>query len=69
MNAGRRGCWWIALVRLSLAPGWHQLSRLIAAYPLTVYQHRVECPLWLKGFCEPVPSRCQLPMPHAGVWA
>jgi hypothetical protein len=40
----------------------HQSSR----YPLIVYQQRAEYLLWLKGFWEPVPSRCQLPIPHAG---
>jgi hypothetical protein len=45
MSAARVRGWWCAVVRLGLAPRWHQLSRVILAYPLIVYQHRAEFPL------------------------
>ena len=60
------GCW-SAVVRLGLAPRWHQFSRVIGAYPLIVYQHRAEFPLFLKWVFRLVPSWCQRPAVRA--WA
>ena len=60
MSAGRDCGWWCAVVRLGLAPRWHRLARLIAAYPLIAYQHRAKFPLVLKGFFRLVPSWCQI---------
>ena len=56
-----RGCgWWCAVVRLSLAPRWHRLARLIAAYPLIAYQLHAKFPLLLMAFFRLVPSWCQI---------
>jgi hypothetical protein len=44
MSAGCRGFWWIALVRLSLAPR-------LAPIPADCVQHCAEFPLSFKDFC------------------